>query len=489
MTRRKAPAMGEGESVQYRRISRFRVNQKDVDTEVVRNIDRQDKDNHRATEVLNLPAIARDFKDDNRSASQFRTKERDEWLALLEYVRTGAVAYVIVWLFDRAARTTEDTEALLAACRKGGAYIVQSASMDVADPHNPDDVFRLKLAGLLAEYEVGKMSVRQRRAKAAAAEAGRSHGGRRSFGYEPAKASVRESEAAVIRDLATRFLRGESLHSLAKWLNTNKIPGATGAVGKWTGPNLRHLLKGPHLAGLRVHGKDEAGRPIVVGDGAWDAIIPVETHHHLVAMLDDPSRRTNGGTNDRKWLGSGLYRCHECGSPVRVRVGSKRNPPPAYMCQTNRHVHRSVEHVDAVVEGAVVAYLSRHDNTGVLVDDEAAGEVFRLREAVAALDDRTHDLVEAFTNGDIPAKAYGEATRRLETEAETTRDALRGAEAKVNRASRVVDGVAGEVAAHVWADLPLSRRRAIIGELAEVRLAGGRNGNEFNPDDVIVEWR
>jgi len=148
-----------------------------------------------------------------------------------------------------------------------------------------------------------------------------------------------------------------------------------------------------------------------------------------------------------------------------------------------------VEHVDAVVEGAIVGMLARHDNTGVLVDDEAAGEVFRLREAVAALEDRAHDLVEAFTAGDVPAKAYGEATRRLENEAEATRDALRGAEAKVHRASRVLDGAMGEVAAHAWADLPLSRRRSIIGELAEVRLVGGRNGNAFNPDDVIVEWR
>jgi DNA invertase Pin-like site-specific DNA recombinase len=476
--------------VGYRRISRFRVQRADVDTEVVRNIDRQLTDNTKAAEALNLGPLAVDFKDDNRSASQFRTKERDAWLELLEYVRKGNASHVVVWLFDRAARTTEDTEALLAACRTGGALIVQSASMDVADPHNPDDIFRLKLSGLLAEYEVAKMALRQRRAKRAAAEAGKAHGGRRAFGYNDAKASIREDEAEVVRDLASRFLQGESLHSLAKWLNTTGVPSASGNVGKWTGPNLRHLLKGPHLAGLRVHGRDEAKRPIVVTDGTWDPIIPVETHHHLVAMLNNPDRRTNGGTNDRKWLGSGLYLCDACGAKLQARPRTGRNEVPAYRCPTGRHVQRSVEHVDAVVEGAIVGMLARHDNTGLLVDDEAASEVVRLRDARAALDARMSDLVDAYTAGDIPAKVYGQTTTRLEAETAATDEALRVASAMVKQTSRVLDGATGEVAAHVWETLPLSRRRSIIGELAEVRLVGGRGGNHrFNPDDVVVEWR
>jgi site-specific DNA recombinase len=479
-----APTTGAAVPFSYERISRFRVDRDGVSAEVTRGVVRQAKDNGSTSVAMFGAPVAAHFTDEDRSASQYATKVRGAWLDLLERVRAGEATHVLVWLFDRAFRTTEAAEALLDACRQGGALIVQTAgSPVVCDPHNPDDIFRMKLAGLLAEYEVAKMAMRQRRSKLAAGQAGHPHGGRRRFGYTP-EWEEHPTEGPVVRELVSRFLAGESLYKLAQWLNTEGIKGTSG--GTWTGPNLRHLLKGPHLAGLRRHHG-------TVVDGTWDGLIPVEAHHHVVAMLSKPERRTNGtGTNARKYLLAGLGVCDECSEPLRGRPATARGEAPIYRCPSGRHVQRKIEHVDALVEAAMVERLARFDPAAnVLVDDEASAELARLTEARAAMDAEYADLDAERRAGNLTVRAYAMATSSLEADMEATDAATKLAAAEVRQAGRVLSGGMGEGAAEAWAGWSLARKRAAIGELAEVRLRGGRRGTySWNPDtDVVINWR
>jgi DNA invertase Pin-like site-specific DNA recombinase len=459
-----------------------------VDAEVSRGVNRQAEDNAAAAvAVLGVPIHPdHHFTDEDRSASQFATKVRDAWVDLLARVRAGEATHVFVWLFDRAFRTTEAAEELLEACRQGGALIVQTAgNPTTADPRNPDDVFRLKLAGLLAEYEIAKMAMRQRRSKQANAELGRAPGGCRRFGYEPGFTGVRETEAAYIREAVTRFLAGESLHALCKWLNGEGALGAKG--GLWVGGNLRKMLGAPHIAGLRVH------KGQVIGPAAWPGIIPVETHHHVVAMLANPERRTNGtGSNARKWLMAGLMVCDDCGAPMRARPRTGRGAVPSYYCPTGRHVHRPVDRVDRAVELAVVERLARYDAAGLLVTDEASAELARLTEARAAMDTAYAELEAMRRSGELTTRAYATATAGLEDDIAATDAAIKVAAAEVGQSSRVLEGATGPAARAWWAGATLARRRAVIADLAEVRLrGGGRRGGRytFRPTDVVVNWR
>jgi len=299
----------------------------------------------------------------------------------------------------------------------------------------------------------------------------------------------------------TRFLAGESLYRLAQWLTEEGVLPASAAdardrgetfTAKWTGPNLRHLLKAPHLAGIRVHKGTQY-------PGAWEAIIPVETHHHVVAMLADPKRRTNGtGSNARVYLLAGLMVCDECGLPVRGAPATKRRIAPAYRCPTGRHVHRPVELVDNMVEEAMVERLSRYDANGLLVNDEATAELARLTEARARMEDEYRDLGDLFTSGELSARAYAMATTRLEDDMTACDAAIRLAAAEVDQSSRVLDGAMGEAARLAWygdgteanPGWSLARKRAIIADLAEVRLRGGRRGtHSYRPEDVVINFR
>ncbi|AJR29873.1 hypothetical protein MFORT_11036 [Mycolicibacterium fortuitum subsp. fortuitum DSM 46621 = ATCC 6841 = JCM 6387] len=79
------------------------------------------------------------------------------------------------------------------------------------------------------------------------------------FGYEPDKLTIRESEAAVVRELMARVIAGENVHELTMWLNTTQVPTVRG--GPWSTTALRGILSSPRIAGLRAY------RGEVIGPG------------------------------------------------------------------------------------------------------------------------------------------------------------------------------------------------------------------------------
>ncbi len=79
------------------------------------------------------------------------------------------------------------------------------------------------------------------------------------FGYEPDKLTIRESEAAVVRESMARVIAGENVHELTMWLNTTQVPTVRG--GPWSTTALRGILSSPRIAGLRAY------RGEVIGPG------------------------------------------------------------------------------------------------------------------------------------------------------------------------------------------------------------------------------
>lgn len=479
----------------YERISKFRVARDGIDTVVTRGVDRQAQDNNTCAQALGLGPL-RHFTDNDRSASQYATKEREEWLQLLEFVRAGAASHVLVWLFDRAARTTEDTEALLAACRAGDALIVQTAgSPIVANPHNPDDIFRLKLAGLLAEYEVAKMSVRQKRHKEASAQNGTAHGGRRRFGYRDGMRETHPAEAAAIQELADRLLAGESLYSLATFLNTyewvetdadgvtrHRVGLPTSSSGAtWTGPNVRNLILRPHLAGLRIHHGE------VIGDGTWPPILTRATHEAIVARLSKASRKKST-SNARVYLLAGLATCDACGAKLRGRPANAKVAHPVYACSTGRHVHRSATDVDYVVVRHVKALLRRLRADGVFVDDAETARVDDLHTRKTQLGEAMAATALALVEGRIKQRGHDATMLRLETELEDVEAALEAARDAALRPDVALKGLVGPDPEVDFDNCSLTRRRAVIATLMSVSVVGAGTARRraFEPEDVKV---
>jgi len=188
----------------------------------------------------------------------------------------------------------------------------------------------------MARMESQNIALRLRSRLAEKRQAGQPHsGGYRPYGYRADFVTVDPEEAAVVREAARRLLAGETLREVTKDLNRRGLLSSTGKP--WSPPTLRRTLASPRLAGLRVHwrrelaptGKDRRVAE-VIGPGTWEAILNQETHQALVALFEDPARRSQT-RQPRVHLLAGLLRCGRCGGPMYVQSHGRKRPKD-YRC-------------------------------------------------------------------------------------------------------------------------------------------------------------
>lgn len=472
-----APASqtGGGRSAySYERISRFRA--RNVDAEITRQVARQAADARDCAEAHELGPLTH-ITDEGFSASKFATREREGWKELLALINAGRVSVVLVWILDRIIRQTRDLDDLLDACRENGTTILQTSTGTAVNPDDPDSVAMAKIAGVLAETEVAKMSKRQRRKHEQLAKDGQFHGGRRRFGYEPAMHAIRESEAVYVRELADRLLAGESLNGITKDWNARGIFTISGKP--WRAPNLRAMILGAHHAGLRTH------QGAVSGEAAWEAILPVEKWEAVRSILTDPARGL-GHSLTRKYMLTGVGECGVCGLPVRGRMavsGKKRYA--VYICESTGHVHRPVELVDPIINAIVGDWLAGADTDGSLFSTDEGEAAKALTAEATKRRTRREKLAQEYGLGEIDKATHHSAVDAIDARLREITDAL----GDIARTPAVLDGLVGEPEARErFAALPLERRRAVLAAMPAtiVLEPAARRGAPFDPATVTV---
>lgn len=138
----------------------------------------------------------------------------------------------------------------------------------------------------------------------------------RAFGYTTSN-EIREDEAAIVRELATRVLLGEPLQSLVNDLHARGIPTTNG--GQWARSTIRVMLRNPRLTGREV-GSQARSHP---------AILSPETFDKITELLNAPERRVHTIPSHRRYLmAGGLLVCGRCGKPM----GPKGGAMSAYTC-------------------------------------------------------------------------------------------------------------------------------------------------------------
>ena len=159
--------------------------------------------------------------------------------------------------------------------------------------------------------------------------------GRRCFGYSADGKDVIPEEAAVIREVAAKFLGDASLRGLVMEMNDRGL--RTTSYGVWQTITLRRLLTNPRLAGLRTY------RNKVIGTGDWAPILERETFDAICAKLADPARDTNttGSRTRKALLTGGMLLCggqqerdgraEVCGMPLHSQPSN--NGKPGYACK------------------------------------------------------------------------------------------------------------------------------------------------------------
>lgn len=459
----------------YRRISRDREGLELGAT-------RQSEDCEALATGRGLTVVA-DYCDNDISASTKSRKSRPEYERMLQDARAGQFDVILAYTTGRLTRRPREFEDLIDLSVEHGVEFkyVRSPSFDLNTAQGR------RIARTLAAQDAGEaedIAERVQRQKVQAATEGKWLGGRRPFGYEADGVTIRESEAAIIRQATDAILAGSSLRGYAAQLNLRQVVTSTGKP--WTPVELRKVLVRARNAGLMEH------RGVVVGPAEWSAIVEPDRWRALVAVVNDPARRTQW-TSARKWMLSGIARCY-CGAPVSASMNNTtRRGQPAYLCKAGKHVGRNAREMDDFISGLVIARLSRPDAIELLAAAEGP-DIAAMHAEAAGLQDRLTQLATAFAEGAITPVQLREGSAVL-------RDKLARVEATIAEASRgsVLAGLAGTPdVSEAWAGLDMDRRRAVIDTLMSItihrtkkgRPAGWKAGDSyFNPETIQIDWK
>jgi len=425
---------------------------------------------------------------------------REGWEDLLTDARAGQFRAVVGRYPDRLTRQPEQGEALLSACRRGRAELHTTSAGPV------ESALAVRILWAVAAEESDQKSKRMTDHHRRLADAGGFHGGRRRFGYDAdmthtltaefcatAEGKGYAPEADYLTDAAARVLSGESLNAVCKRWNAAGITTPTGKA--WRSPNLGKLLRGPHLAGVRVHhtGHGDAGNCSAechTTAATWPAVFDADTHESLVRFLGDPSRVVSGFKGIRKHALSGLLRCAICGGPMYGRA-TRLKSGPAYICREGQHTQAPTARVDETVRALVVERLAAVDAAGVFVapvDAERANA--RAAERLALTDNRRATVTDVMlAPADKAAALAAIDARVLELDAEAAAEDDAG-----RLPMRVLEGLTGVPADVVGARfdaLPFDRQRAVIAVLGVPVLARASRrgvGLPFEPERVTIRW-
>ncbi|MGW2256095.1 recombinase family protein [Kitasatospora sp. NPDC001660] len=384
------------------------------------------------------------------------------------------------------------------AFESGGYYDLSKASQRSA----------LAQAGENDTTESEVKSERVQRAALERAQEGRANGAvaygwRRQYEYDNRGRIVgfhdeeHPEQAAVVRDIVTRLLAGESLMSITTDLNERGVP-APGAgqnrkhrtLGqdeegrRWNKTSTKKIALRPANAAIRTHLGSEY-------PAAWPELITAEQHAQIKELFADRAvSRERPGARVHLLSWGEIAICGVCEGHLRVALkgnakrGTKR---PTYVCASNQGcVGRNETALDDYVGKAVVKILSsagaadifKQDDTAALAALERA-EGLRARQAVAADDfaaglitrDQLVRITESLTKQIAEARAEA---RRLRPAFDLT----------------VFDGLVGPQAAERWQALDVTRRRRVLEGLG-LRLKvfpAQRRGPGFDHTTVEMRW-
>lgn len=415
----------------------------------------------------------------DNDTSAYSGKRRPEYERLLERIAQGSVDAVIAWDPDRLHRSPKELERFIDYI-EANATEIMFCTAGPLDLSTPAGRMIARQLGAVARYESEHKSERLKLKAYELAKAGKpAGGGDRPYGYEADFVTVREDEAAEIRQMADRVLAGATLTSIIRDLEARKVPTVTEV--RWSNYVVKRILTSARVAGLRIH------RGKIVGDAVWPAIITPEMSQRLRAILLDPARRHVQAPR-RYLLTGGVARCGLCGAALVARPRADKTR--CYVCATGPQFSGcgKIRQVAEPLESYVTELLlHRASQVEFSIDrtDPASGLVAQLSDT----EERKSRLAADFyVSGDLTdASQFRAASSALDARISDLRSKL----AQHTRRAAAVDltGNPRTLAAR-WPMLDVDTRVTVVrGHVAAVVVGSAiRGDNRFQPDRIAVEF-
>ena len=446
--------------------------------------------------------VGKVITDANRSASQWRTREREGFEEALRLIASKQYDAFVTWEPSRAGRELLAYVQLRAACQEAGVlYLTKGRVYDFA---RSDDAFMMGLEFLTAEKDAAVIRERQLRTVRLHAQQGRPHG-RLPFGYRRVydehtgvllRQEIAPEKAAIIVNAVDEILSGTTVNAIVTRLNRAGVPTPMKPTSDqsrgWMSSTLRQIIKSPTIAGLRKYQGE------VIGEADWPAIIPVDRWEQVNRVLADQARRTRYVEEDNhshpKWLLSFAAKCAYCSRPLARRLGviprRDGNLRDNYVCTyvPCRKISIDVPRTDAYVTGVLLGWLSKPESLAVIAgpSDNWHERIKQAEAYVAELRHRLDEAAEEYAAGRISLTMLSSIEKRLNPEIE---QAVKATVPPVPD-SEVLRLMRAEDIEAAWERLDLLEKRRIIKLLLDIRVAKAPQlGGKFDPNRIKIAPR
>ncbi len=346
-----APAPG-AEVIPIGIYVRITDDDKDEDGNLTRaGVKRQEVDcRHLADELgasLGMQLVVLRVYDDNNITAADEHITRPDFEQMLKDLESGVIKGFLFYHADRVARLELDAARVTRVFRLNPRYIGRSVTGGT-DLSTDEGRGMFVVQAVMGGMEVSATRRRVTRKNRTAAEEGKNHGGKRPFGWEPDRKTLRDWEAELIRKAVRDIPKGKTIGTIrAEWIEAGVTPTAEGK-GPVRDQTVLSRITNPRICGYRVYIPAQERREItnlwrpdhilyvdgepVIGD--WESIVTAEEFNACVATLE--GRRGTRQNHDysrlhAKYFLSGIGRCGECGTKVYGHT-QKGEPIHRYLC-------------------------------------------------------------------------------------------------------------------------------------------------------------
>jgi site-specific DNA recombinase len=392
-------------------------------------------------------------------------------------IEAGTVDVVVVWKLSRVARNRLDWNIAVDRVESAGGRL--ESATEPLDTTTSSGRFARGMLAEVAAFESERIGDGWKETHAKRVRDGLPATGKPRWGYrtEGGRFVPDPVTEPVLASLYRRYVAGESVYALVRWLNAEGFRTSPGyskrGPGLWSDRSLRRALDSGFAAGLiRVGGAQSRGvHEPLISEAEWSA--------YLTARAD---RRVVRSAERSPYLLSGLVRC-ACGSGMTGgQFGSARQPK--YRCSRAKEsgTHAGGYVMMRVVEAEVLRWLETIASS-VEAETEAAAasrvkadrrrrDAKALHREVAALDAQLTRLTVQLAKEVIPESAYVSARDEIEGQKAGLLERVRLAEADAARVA--VRGGARKLLDD-WEMLSVELRRAELRKwISHIDVTSGR---------------